>query len=144
MYTYLDFLSKFTVLQGCKDRTEKQSNHHTSTLLPLPNVQLLRKRSGLLDQWSLPFGRETGRPCLPGGLEGSHTTWGHWQKTWQCWVKQLYDWRQHTLHNHMGSLAFQAPWGWCRAAQVEATQARSLPPRWGTPQCLMRELCQGC
>lgn len=48
------------------------------------------------------------------------------------------------LHNHMGSLAFQAPRGWCRGAQVEATQARSQPHHWGTPQCLMRELCQGC
>lgn len=145
MYTYWDCLSKLTVLQGCNDiRTETQGNHHTSTLLPLPSVQPLRKRSGLLDQWSLPFWRETGRLFPPGGLGRVSHNFGHWQKTWQCWVKQLYDSRQHTLHNHMGSLAFQAPWGWCRGTQVEATQARSLPHCWGTPQCLMRELCQGC
>ena len=82
MYTYLDCLSKFTVLQGCNDiRTEHQSNHHTSTLLPLPNVQLLRKDQDSLTSDAFPSGgRQEGR-SLQGGWEGSHTTCGHWQKT---------------------------------------------------------------
>lgn len=90
------------------------------------------------DQDSLtsdPFpsgGRQEGR-ALQGGWEGSHTTCGHWQKTWECWVKQLYDWRQHTLHNHMGSLAFQAPGGdaewhkWRPHSKESASPLRNSP-----------------
>lgn len=138
MYTYLDSFYPSSLF--C--RVAMTLGQRTRAITTPPSYSHCQMCNSLgKDLYSVtsdPFpsgGRQEGH-ALQEGWEGSHTTCGHWQKTWQCWVKQLYDWRQHTLHNHMGSLAFQAPWGWCRAAQVEATQqgicltTEELPSVW--------------
>lgn len=121
-----------------------QSTRAITTPLSYSHCQMcnLLERSGLLDQWSLTFWRRL-KAVLSRGLGRiSHNLW--------TLAEDMTELGQTTLWLKAADSIItwvplpSKPPGDDAEAQVEATQARSQPHHWGTPQCLMRELCQGC